>query len=68
MTAFLIGFWDVMTGNPPLSFLWIAIMSFLASLAASLLFNYIFPSIKGRRSVIWGVILIIPWIVLFLLI
>ena len=68
MTAFLIGFWDVMTGNPPLSFLWITIMSFIAAVLTSLLFNFIFPSIKGRRSLIWGVILIIPWIVLFLLI
>jgi SSS family solute:Na+ symporter len=68
MTAFLIGFWDVMTGNPPLSFLWITIMSFLVAVTGSLLFNFIFPSIKGSKSIIWGTILIIPWILLFILI
>ena len=68
MTAFLIGFWDVMTGNPPLSFLWITIMSFIVAVAGSLLFNFIFPSIKGRKAVFWGIILTIPWILLFVII
>jgi SSS family solute:Na+ symporter len=65
MVAFLIGFWDVLTGNPPLSFLWIAFVSLIVSLVSSLLFNYIFPSTRGKKAVLLGIILVIPWVILF---
>ncbi len=68
MTAFLIGFWDVITGNPPMSFLWITFMSLISSVLFSLIFNLIFPSIKGKKSVLVGLLLLVPWIVLFILI
>jgi hypothetical protein len=38
------------------------------AVAGSLLFNFIFPSIKGRKAVFWGIILTIPWILLFVII
>ena len=65
MVAFLIGFWDVLTGNPPLSFLWIAFVSLIVSFVSSLFFNYVFSSVKGKKAVLLGIILVIPWIVLF---
>ena len=65
MTAFLIGFWDVLTGGPPLSFLWIAFLSLIVSVISSLLFNFIFPSVRGKKATVLGVMLLVPWIVLF---
>jgi SSS family solute:Na+ symporter len=65
MTAFLIGFWDVLTGNPPLSFLWIAFLSLIVSVMSSLLFNSVLPSVKGKKALVWGLLLGLPWIVLF---
>ena len=65
MTAFLIGFWDVLTGGPSLSFLWIAISSLIVSVLSSLLFNFIFPSVREKKAIVWGIILVVPWIILF---
>lgn len=65
MTAFLIGFWDVLTGNPPLSFLWIATASLIVSFLSSLFFNFVLPSVKGKKAVVWGLVLLIPWIIIF---
>lgn len=67
MTAFIIGFWDVMTGNPPLSFLWIAIMSLIVSIASSMLFN-LFPRMKRKKSIMWGLVSLLPWAVFYLLV
>ncbi|MDC7217557.1 MAG: sodium/solute symporter, partial [Spirochaetales bacterium] len=67
MIAFLIGFWDVITGNPPMSFLWIAFMSLIVSVVSSLFFNYVFPSMKGRKAIRMGIILLVPWGILFLI-
>ncbi len=68
VTAFLIGFWDVLTGNPPLSFLWIAFLSLIVSVISSLLFNFVFPSARGKKATVLGILLLIPWLVLFLII
>jgi len=65
MTALLIGFWDVLTGNPPLSFLWIAFLSLIVSVICSLFFNYVLPSVKGKKALVWGLLLGLPWTVLF---
>ncbi len=66
MAALLIGFWDLFTGNPPLSFLWIAFSSLIVSVVSSLSFNLVFPSIRGKKAVAWGFALTMPWIILFL--
>jgi Na+/proline symporter len=68
MVAFLIGFWDVITGNPPLSFLWIAAVSLLVSVISSLIFNYVFPLMRLKKATFWGFILMIPWLIIFLVI
>ena len=65
MTAFLVGFWDVLTSGPPLSFLWIAISSLIVSVLSSLLFNFIFPSVQGKKAIVLGILLLVPWFVLF---
>lgn len=67
LTGFTIAFWDVLTDNPSWSFLWIAISSLLVSIISSLLFNAIFPRMKNVRSWIFGLILLIPWVVFFIL-
>lgn len=68
LVALLIGFWDVFTGNPPFSFLWIAFSSLVVSIISSFLFNLIFKSVRGRRAMYWGIILVIPWLILFFMI
>ena len=68
MVAFLIGFWDVITGNPSLSFLWIAAVSLFVSVVSSLIFNLIFPHMKIKRATFWGFMLMVPWVIIFLLI
>jgi SSS family solute:Na+ symporter len=66
LAAFIIGFWDVITGNPPLSFLWIAAFSLIVSVVSSLIFSNVFPSMRKRKSLLWGLILLMPWILFFL--
>ena len=68
IVAFLIGFWDVVTGNPPLSFLWIAIVSLLVSVISSLFFNSLFSHMRMKKATLWGLVLLIPWVIIFLLI
>jgi SSS family solute:Na+ symporter len=65
MTSFTIGFWDILTGNPSFSFLWIGISSLLISVISSLIFNSIFSQVGGRKAVIWGCILLVPWSVFY---
>lgn len=66
--GFTIAFWDVLTGNPAWSFLWIAISSLLVSVLSSLIFNSIFPRMKNTQSWIIGALLLLPWVVFFILI
>lgn len=65
MIALLIGFWDVLTGNPPLSFLWIAFLSLVVSILSSLLFSLVFPSVRKKKAMVLGIILLVPWVILF---
>ncbi len=66
MTALTIGFWDVMTGNPPLSFLWIATCSLIVSVLSSILFNFIYSKFSKVNSFIIGIILMLPWLIYYL--
>lgn len=65
LTAFTIAFWDVLTGNPPWSFLWIGILSLTVSIISSFLFSILLPRISGKRILFWGFILLLPWIILY---
>ena len=59
--AFILSFWDVMTGFPPVTFLWIIPGSLFVSIAASILFSLI-PT-KGKNVftiVLWSCALIVP--------
>jgi Na+/proline symporter len=68
LTSFTIGFWDVLTGNMPWSFLWITLCSLLVSIISSFVFSIFFPSAKGKKSFLVGFILLIPWIIFYILI
>ena len=65
--AFTVAFWDVLTGNPSWSFLWIAITSLLTSIISTLIFNLLFRNVNQDRKLLWGVILIAPWILFYIL-
>ena len=67
LTGFTIAFWDVLTGNPPWSFLWIAISSLLVCVFSSILFNTVLPRMNEKQRWIWGLVLMIPWVVFFIL-
>lgn len=68
LTAFLIAFWDVITGLPSLSFLWIA----FSSLVVAVLTSYLLSRVVGHRSsrINWilGALLLLPWLGLFIFI
>jgi len=66
LAAFTIAFWDVLTGNPPLSFLWIAISSLIISLSSSFVFSFVFSSINRKMRLVWGITLLLPWIIFFM--
>ncbi|MCB0687924.1 MAG: sodium/solute symporter, partial [Saprospiraceae bacterium] len=68
LMAFTIAFWDILTGYPAWSFLWIAISSLLVSVLSSILFSQIFGRLVGKK-VLWpAILLLIPWFILFLII
>jgi len=48
--AVIVGYWDVLTGRPTISFLWIAPISFGVSIAAGCLFSLL-PT-RGRRPAV----------------
>ncbi len=62
LVAFTIGFWDVLTDNPSLSFLWIGFASLFSSVLCSTIFNLL-P--KKKNNLIWIILLMIPWVVLY---
>ncbi|WP_236973535.1 sodium:solute symporter family transporter [Membranihabitans maritimus] len=69
LAAFTVAFWDVLTGNPPWSFLWIAITSLVVSILSSLLFNRILPSKVGmQKGIFLTMVLALPWIIFFIVI
>ena len=59
--AYIVAFWDVMTGQPGLTFLWIGPSSFVVSIAGSMVFSLI-PT-KGKGALvksIWSIALLTP--------
>ena len=59
--AYIIAFWDVMTGQPGVTFLWICPASLFVSIGASLLFSLIPTKGKGVRThVLWSILLLLP--------
>jgi len=66
--AFIVAFWDVLTGQPGITFLWIGPGSLLVGICCSLLFSLISTRGKGIKTYIfWSVILLLPIVVLFAL-
>jgi len=64
-TAYIIAFWDVMTGQPGVTFLWICPVSLIVSIGASLLFSLIPSKEKGFWTyVLWSIILLLPVVLL----
>ena len=67
--AFIIAFWDVLTGQPGITFLWIYPGSLIVSIGASMLFSRI--PVKNKKiydQFLWAFILLLPLAVVFLLI
>ncbi len=65
----LIAFWDLLTGQPGITFLWIGPVSLLVSIGMSLALSLI--PVKGKSwqiKLVWTIIFIFPLIVLFVLI
>ena len=62
--AFIIAFWDVMTGQPGLTFLWIGPASFAVSIGGSMLFSLIPTKGKGALvNAVWSVVLLSPVVI-----
>ena len=64
--AAIIAFWDLLTGQPGVTFLWIGPLSLVVSIAASMLFSFIPTKGKGWKYIsIWSLVLILPIILIF---
>jgi len=67
--AAIIAFWDLLTGQPGITFLWIGPASLVVSIGASLIFSLIPLKGKGPKTVIlWSLLLLIPVVLVFVLI
>ncbi len=63
--AFILSFWDVMTGGPPITFLWIVPGSLIVSIMSSVVLSFI--PVTGKRvpvHIIWTCVVLIPVVVL----
>jgi SSS family solute:Na+ symporter len=66
--AAIIAFWDLLTGQPGVTFLWIGPVSLVVSIVASMLFSLIRIKGKGcKYTTFWSFVLIFPIILTFLL-
>jgi len=66
--AFTVAFWDVLTGYPSWSFLWIAITSLLVAIISSLIFNQVLKNVRKEQRILWGILLCIPWLLFYILV
>jgi len=67
--AVLIAFWDVLTGQPGVTFLWIIPASLVVSVGLSMLFSQIPLKGKGwKATLVWSFILICPIVLVYLFI
>ncbi|MCD6598695.1 MAG: sodium/solute symporter [Bacteroidales bacterium] len=65
----LIAFWDVLTGQPGITFLWIIPASLVISIGASMLFSLIPLKGKGwKATLIWSFMLMLPIALVYLFI
>lgn len=65
--AFTVAFWNVLTDNPSWSFLWILITSLVTAVISSFIFNFIFKNTPEKQRNMWGLLLVLPWILLYIL-
>ena len=66
--AAVIAFWDVLTGQPGVTFLWIGPMSMVVSICVSILFSLIPIKGKGWKVIlVLSVVLIVPIILIFVM-
>jgi len=64
--AFIIAFWDVITGQPGVTFLWILPGALVFSIVMSMLFSLIPTRGKGiRNNVFWSIALILPIVIVY---
>lgn len=67
--AVLIAFWDLLTGQPGVTFLWIIPASLVVSIGLSMLFSLIPLKGKGwKATLVWSFILICPVVLVYLFI
>ncbi len=67
--AVLIAFWDLLTGQPGVTFLWITPASLVVSVGLSMLFSLIPLKGKGwKTNLVWSIILICPIVLGYLFI
>ncbi|MCK5374914.1 MAG: hypothetical protein KAJ40_06485, partial [Alphaproteobacteria bacterium] len=65
--AMLIAFWDVATGQPGVTFLWIGPASLVVSIGASMLFSLIPLKEKGwKTTLLWSFMLMLPMVLVYL--
>ena len=61
----LIAFWDVLTGQPGVSFQWIAVVSLLAGLIFGPLLSMLPTREKGwKTNLMWGSLSLLPWLLI----
>jgi len=65
VSAFTIAFWDSLTGQPGVTFLWIGPVSLAVSVGTGMLFSLIPTKGKSRAvSISWSIVLLVPIIIL----
>ena len=65
----LIAFWDVLTGQPGLSFQWIAVVSLLVGVVFGPLLSMVPTRKKGwKTNAIWSALALLPWLLIFYLV
>ena len=67
--AVIIAFWDMLTGQPGVTFLWIIPVSLVVSIGLSMLFSLIPLKGKGwKASLVWSIMLLCPIVLVYLFI
>jgi len=65
--SIIIAFWDLITGQPGITFLWIGPASLIVSIGASMLFSLIPVKGKGlKTTLVWTIVLFVPIILIFI--
>ncbi len=65
--AFTVAFWNVLTDNPPWSFLWILITSLIFAITSTFILNSLFKNANRSQKKIWSIVSVLPWIMLYIL-